>query len=273
MTRDTPDLISTDITAGVVYEAYGSVPPSTRKHAEEMMRRLSDTASEPVRTARIKVKHDEDRGTDETSIAQGSMDFSDISIRVEAVGPTPDAALDAVGERLEDKLARLAGRPENSGTAALTSPPGRWRYREDADVRPTFHYRPPESRTVVRRKTFSPLEQISIAEALFHLDALDYRFFMFGDVTDERTSVVYRNFAGPALRRVDGSRPADGSVEGIHVNEAEAPVITAADAISRLNISEMAFIFFRDFDRGRSTVLYRRYDGHYGLLVPSTRIV
>lgn len=273
MTHDTPDLISTDITAGVIYEAYGSVPPSTRKHAEEMMRRLSDMAPEPVRTARVKVKHDEDRGTDEISIAQGSMDFSDISIRVEAAGPTPDAALDAVDERLEDKLARLAGRPEDSGTAAFTSPPGRWRYRGETDVRPTFHYRPPERRTVVRRKTFSPLDRISIAEALFNLDALDYRFYIFSDTTDETTSVVYRDSAGPALRRVDGSRPANGSVEGIHVNEAEAPVITAADAISRLNMSDMTFIFFRDVDRGRSSVLYRRYDGHYGLLVPSKRIV
>ena len=30
----------------------------------------------------------------------------------------------------------------------------------------------------------------------------------------------------------------------------------------------LVWVFFRDADSGRGHVLYRRYDGHYGLIVP-----
>jgi hypothetical protein len=42
-----------------------------------------------------------------------------------------------------------------------------------------------------------------------------------------------------------------------------------ANAVSRLNISDAPFIFFSDADRDQASVLYRRYDGHYGLMVPA----
>lgn len=272
MARHRPDLISTNITSGVIYEAYGPVPTATRQEAEEMMAYLSEMAPADVVSTRVKLKHDEDRKPDQVAIAQGSMDVSGIELRVEAAGATSSSALHAVGERLESKLARLADRVEGGETSSPLS--DSWTPWNDDSSRPAFHNRPPERRTVVRRKTYSPLDRLSVTEALFNLDALDYRFYVFTDAADDKTSIVYRDLDGPALRKIDGSRSSGSHLpENIHVNEAEAPSIAVADAVSLLNSSDMPFVFFRDRDRGRASMLYRRYDGHYGLLVPSTRIV
>ncbi len=272
MARDRPDLISTNITPGVVYEAYGPVPTATRQEAEEMMAYLSEVAPADVMSTRVKVKHDEDRDPHQVSIAQGSMNVSGIEFRVEAAGATSSSALHAVGERLESKLARLADRVEGAKTSSPLS--DSWTPGSHDSSRPAFHYRPPERRTVVRRKMYSPLDRLSLSEALFTLDALDYGFFVFTDAADDKTSVVYRDLDGPALRKIDGSRGSGSHVpEDVHVKEAEAPLIAVSDAVSLLDSSDMPFVFFRDRDRGRASLLYRRYDGHYGLLVPSTRIV
>lgn len=272
MARHRPDLISTNITSGVTFEAYGPVPTATRQESEELMAYLTEMAPAAVVSTRVKVKHNEDRAADQVSIVQASMDVSGIELRVEAAGATSSSALHAAGGRLEKKLARLAGQV---GGGESSSPlPGSQSQSDDDSARPAFHYRPPERRTVVRRKTYSPLDRLSVTEALFNLEALDYRFFLFTDAADDKTSIVYHDLDGPALRKVDGSRSSGARVpENIHVNEAEAPSIAVADAVSLLNSSDMLFVFFRDRDRGRASILYRRYDGHYALLVPSTRIV
>jgi Sigma 54 modulation/S30EA ribosomal protein C terminus len=36
-----------------------------------------------------------------------------------------------------------------------------------------------------------------------------------------------------------------------------------------LEASGQPFLFFVDAETGRGNVLYHRYDGHYGLIVPS----
>lgn len=239
-----------------------------------MMAYLSELAPAPVASTRVKVKHDEDRVPDQISIAQGSMNVSGIELRVEAAGATSSSALQAVGEHLEGKLARLTERWEGDDFDGPSPFLGHPTETDDDSSRPGFHYRPPERRTVVRRKTYSPLDRLSVAEALFNLDALDYRFFVFTDEADDKTTIVYQDLDGPAVRKVDGSKSIGSHLLGdIHVNEAEASSIAVADAVSLLNSSDMPFVFFRDRDRGRASILYRRYDGHYGLLVPSTRIV
>jgi hypothetical protein len=37
-------------------------------------------------------------------------------------------------------------------------------------------------------------------------------------------------------------------------------------ALERLELSGAAFVFFVDEATGRGAVVYRRYDGHYGLI-------
>jgi hypothetical protein len=44
-------------------------------------------------------------------------------------------------------------------------------------------------------------------------------------------------------------------------------VRSISEAISRLGLIDLPFLFFVDAATGRSSVLYHRYDGHYGLIV------
>jgi ribosome-associated translation inhibitor RaiA len=271
MTGESRDQLATDISSGVVYQTVGSVPTSARFEAEEMMAKLSDFAPRPVLFTKVRVKNDEERDPDQHSVVEGTMDVSGAVVRAQAAGPTAIDALRAVGNKLERRLTRLEGRRQRATKRPPSAPSGEWRSGDLLTDRPEFYDRPPEERMVVRRKTYSPVDQLSVSEALFDLDVLDHRFFLFTDEADERASIVYEEDDGLSIRKVDGSRPDDAILRhDIQVNETPAPTITAADAVSRLNLSDMPFIFFRDADTEQPAVLYRRYDGHYGLIVPST---
>ncbi len=47
------------------------------------------------------------------------------------------------------------------------------------------------------------------------------------------------------------------------------PTIAVEDAVGLLDAGDLPFVFFVDPDTRRGQVLYRRYDGHYGLVSPS----
>ena len=71
--------------------------------------------------------------------------------------------------------------------------------------RPGFYQRPPEDRRVIRKRIYTPDEEVPVSEAVFDLDVLDYRFFLFTDASDGKASVVYEE-DGIVLRKIDGGR-------------------------------------------------------------------
>ena len=46
------------------------------------------------------------------------------------------------------------------------------------------------------------------------------------------------------------------------------PTATVDEAIGQLEDGGQQFVFFADAETGRGNVVYRRYDGDYGLLTP-----
>ena len=267
---DTRNQISNDITAGVVYHTFGPVPVSARAQAAELVTILTEVAPRDVISAKVKVKHDESRRSGQQCLVEGKLAMHGATVRSQAAAATATEALRAVGDKLERRLARLA---ERRSRARQRPPPSTSRtWRSDEPGRPEFGHRPAAERAVVRRKTYPPTEPTSIAEAVFDLDMMDYRFFMFTDRADDTPSIVYETGdLGLAVHKVDGSRPDAGATRAdIAVNETPAPVISLAEAVSHLNTSEKAFIFFSDPDRADPGVLYRRYDGHYGLITPAS---
>lgn len=257
--------------AEFAYLSNGPVPDAARDRARDMMDRLSDMAPRPIIFGRVKVKVDEERDPDEQAIVQATADVSGRIIRAEASAPTIRQAMSMVESRLERRLTRLAERRQDANKRPPSTPAGQWRRGDLPSQRPDYYDRPPEERRVIRRKTYSPNEDVSVSEALFDLDVMDYRFFLFTDEADGKPSIVYEDEDGVALRKVDGSAPAEGEIRvEVRVNEAPAPRIPVEGAIERLNVSDEPFIFFEDDDTGRASVLYRRYDGHYGLVSPAT---
>lgn len=272
MMGDSRDQISSDITSSIVYQTVGSVPASARAEAETMMAALADLAPRPVLFSKVKVHNDEGRDPDQRSVVQATMDVSGVILRAQAAGSTAVQALRILGNRMERRVNQLAERRQKAEKRPPATPRGTWRSGDLPTGRPEVYDRPPEERTLVRRKTYSPAERISVSEALFDLDVLDYRFFLFTDESDDKASIVYEDdTAGVAMQKVDGSRPDETTIRpDLRVNETPAPTISVDEAISRLDMSDLPFVYFKDADHQRASVVYRRYDGHYGLIVPTT---
>ena len=51
-------------------------------------------------------------------------------------------------------------------------------------------------------------------------------------------------------------------------SQRERAALAWAEAVTRLNTTNEPFLFFQDAQRRRGSVLYHRYDGHYGLITP-----
>lgn len=256
----------------IVFMTEGPVPDSTRADAGAMVDKLVEMSPRPVIFARVKVRVEEDRNPDEQSIVQGTLDVSGSIIRAQAAAGTTQQAMGILENRLERRLNRLAERREKANERPPFTPEGTWRRGDLPSKRPGYYDRPVEERRVIRKKTYAPDEEVSIGEAVFDLDVLDHRFFLFTDESDGKPSIVYEDEDQNTvlLRRIDGSQPPPGDSRiSIEVNETPAPSIYVDDAIERLDLSDEPFVFFQDENDGTASVLYRRYDGHYGLIVPA----
>ena len=171
--------------------------------------------------------------------------------------------------RLRDKLDHRAQHRHALRRRPAASPPGEWRHGDTPSDRPVYFDRPADDRELVRHKTFVTSE-VTPDEAAFDMDQLDFDFHLFqerasgGDALLERLSDgTYR------LTRVRPTAIETGptAVE-LAVSERPAPVLGLDEAIERISADGERFVFFENAATGRGNVIYRRYDGHYGLLAP-----
>lgn len=251
----------------IVYVIEGNVAEAARRRAEEVVRDLAAKAPRPVIFARVKLTQEDSRPPTDEHIAQATIDVSGAVLRAQVAAPSMIEAINLVGKRLERRLRDLIERRHDANTRTPAAEPGTWRSGDLASSRPEFYPRPPGEREIVRRKTWSG-ERVSITDALFDLYALDHRFFLFTDSSDGVDSVVYEEDGGVRLRRLTGDVPAELDGFDIEVVEAPAPEMTDEQAADRLDSSNERFVFYKDSDTGRGAVVYRRYDGHYGLVEP-----
>jgi hypothetical protein len=120
---------------------------------------------------------------------------------------------------------------------------------------------------VIRRKSFI-LARCTVDEAAFDLDAMDYDFHLFTEIGTAQDSLVYR--AGPTGYRLAQLRPQPHRLARfatpVTVSAQPAPTLDVTQAIERFTLTGLPFLFFQEDGRGRGGVLYRRYNGHYGLI-------
>lgn len=246
---------STDITAGLVLHTVGPVPGSARDLVRQLLNRLVDKAPRPVSYAKVKIKSDGDREPAERSLAQANLDVSGATLRAESAGEGPSGALNTLAARLEEKLAYL----DQPGTAPRQSD------------RPHFVDLDPEQRVIARQKTYSRIDQIDTDEAIARLADLDYRFYLFTDIADDTTTMVADTGGEETtIQKIDGSFPDGSETPGVRAVVGPPPTRSLLDAVAELNGTGRDHLFFRGLDGEEPSVLYRRYDGHYGLLVEAS---
>ncbi len=253
----------------IVFVTDGPVPESAHDQATKMIHTLSERAQRPVIFSRVKILVDMDRPTDERAVIQVVMDVSGELIRAQVSAPTPADALNTLTDRMERRLRKLAERRRDTRRRPPATPEGTWRSGDLPTARPDFYERPREERRVVRRKTFAPDAMVSVPEAIYDLDILDHRFFLFTDAADGEMSLVYEEDDKVMLRRLSGGSPeGDSAGSADMVNPTPAPELAVDEARDWLDATDAEFVFYRNKETGVANVLYRRYDGHYGLIEP-----
>jgi hypothetical protein len=144
--------------------------------------------------------------------------------------------------------------------------PGEWSHRVWSPARPPTFERPVEEREIVRRKSFA-FGPMSVEDAADALEDLDHEFFLFRDADTQADAVLYwRDDGLLALIESRGAESADYGPVHEH-NRLSAPIALEA-ALGEMNEVGHRFLFFENAASGRGNVLYRRYDGHYGLIEP-----
>ena len=255
-------------TMPVQVEAHGRVPDGMRELAAAKTGSLLRFASEPVLSARVTLAVSADPAVPRPAVAQATIDMNGRIVRAQAAGETMRAAIERMGARLRVRLDRSARNwAARRGTLPVHEP-GEWRHRSIPAHRPGYFPRPADERAVIRRPGYAP-DQLTTEEAVAELDLLDYDFHLFTERSTGEDSVLYRVGDGYRLAQAQPKPDRLGPLPAaITFSQRPAPVLTLAEAIGRLDWLGQPFVFFVNPETGRASLLYHRYDGHYGLVGP-----
>jgi ribosomal subunit interface protein len=222
-------------------------PPAVARHVQVVITVSSNPANEqPVR---IEV----------SAVVSGKP------IRAQVHATEVTQAGDLVVDRLQQRLDRARERTRTRRRRGGAGMAHEWRHGGLPPHPSGEHRGDPDdgSRPVVKRKTYL-LEAMTPEQAADEMDLLDHDFYLFVDADTGADALVHR--------RNDGSFGVLGPTAGAtgpHEYRGAPPVLTIAQAKERLAVTTDRFLFYRDPIDDRGRVLYRRYDGRFGLLVAS----
>lgn len=220
----------------------------------------------PVLFARLRLTLMGDPARVRPAIIQAAVDIDGQPLRAHIAGHDMHEAADLLERRLHDKLRHRADRMEHLRTWSGEVEPGEWRRGDFIATRPAYFDRPVAERALVRHKSFA-LDELTIDEAAFDMGQLDYEFHLFRDAASGEESVLSRDDDGYVLTRLHSSAAELGPCAvNVRVSDQLPPVLSVAEAVSRLDAGGEPFVFFANRTTGRANVAYRRYDGHYGLI-------
>jgi hypothetical protein len=249
----------------------GCVPVAELEYARDQISAVLEQAGDSMQFVRVKLTRLPDHYVALSSLAQVNLDVNGRRLRAQSARATMHEAIDEVYTRLLDRIEHAAADEEQP--VPIGRPvAGRheWRRVSGPTERPRFHWLPPDKRQIVRHKAFG-LRRMTVDQAAFDMRLLGYQFHLFTETGTGRDSVLYLVDDDPCYRlsqvNPDPQRAASASV-GVSVSTHPPPSLQVDDAVERLNATGWPFVFFEDVASGRGCVLYRRYDGHYGLITP-----
>lgn len=260
----------TETVADVEVTTHGALP-GAEDYARDKIGRLTHLAHRPVLQARVKLSQHGDPAVSRPVVAQANLNINGRPVRAEAEGISAREAIDRLEDRLRRRLERLQrfwqARPGGKPAPA----PHEWRHGDEPTHRHAYFPREESERQIIRHKSFT-LHRLTIDEAVKEMSLLDYDFHLFTEAGSGQDSVLYRG--GPTGHRLARLTP-PGPHElapfelPVTISDQPAPRLTVREAVDRLNLIGLPFLFFLDVERGRGAVLYHRYDGHYGLITPA----
>jgi len=230
-------------------ETKGDVRKRDAEELRQSLEKMPRLLSEPVLEIRALIAVHPQNSLEHQVKARASMELRGDTVRAETHAPSVREAIADLESRLRHGIEHRADRHRRDPTGRPASD-GAWRRGNLPTDRPDYFDRGAEDRELVRHKTFATPDA-TLDEARWDMQLLDYEFFLFKDsITGYDMVVSIENGSESVLSVTD------------------APELGVNAAIDWLNNSGEPFRFFKDLETGRGAVVYRRYDGHYGMLTP-----
>lgn len=247
------------------------VPAGVVRYAHDKLRHLAAHERFPILFGEVRLHLEPSASRDRPAEAEAVFDVNGEPVRAHVAARELMEAVDL----LEDRMARRLERHRRRRTDRARRLHGReeheWRHGDPPSTRPEFYDRPAEERRLVRRKTFA-VGELTCDEAVDTLDLLGHDFLLFTNAATGADAVVhYGDEHGLELIDATGRDDAlgDRPVAPVRYRPLGAPHCTVEEAAARLDLDVVPFVFHVDPDTGRGSVVYRRYDGHYGVITPA----
>ncbi len=254
----------------LVLSTSGNVSNRESNYAIDKIGKVLELIAEPVLFASVRLERSADPARERGAIARVNLDLNGEPVRAHVAADQMEEAIDLLEARLRDRLRHLSEHRQALRRRGPASRPGSWRHGNATTPRSPYFPRPADDRQIVRHKTYTSAEA-TVDEAVFDMESMDYDFFLFRDLASGQDAVVWRETTGYRLRLLDGAtEQLDQPSAAVVEFEAErAPTLSVDEAREYLDSGHAPWVFFQDAASGRGRVLYRRYDGHYGLITPA----
>lgn len=239
----------TDAVADIRIEGKAHVPSRDIEHARSVLENVIRPIADQVVSAKALLADRPTHDVTHRAQAEASLNIKGNWVRAHTTAPTIREAIDALEPKLRDQLRHRTNRDRQSPIGRPVTD-GEWRHGNRPSSPTLFFDRPVDDRELVRHKTFATPTS-SVEEAAWDMAQLDYDFFLFFDEADDSDAVTFLD---------------DGKTSVRHLSD--APELEVVAAVDWLNTSGDRFVFFKDLETNRGAVVYRRYDGNYGLLTP-----
>lgn len=246
--------------------------PGAEDYARRKIGELGRLTHEPVLDAHVRLSLHGDPAVARRVLAQANLDVNGRLVRAQVEGVTAREAIDRLEARLRHRLERCAQHWEAKRGGLPRQAPQEWRHQSEATHRPGYFPRPENERRIMRHKSYG-LPACTVEESAVDMEALDYDFHLFTEAGTRQDCALYRE--GPteyrlALLDPEGAEDLAPFEMPLTISPQPAPRLTVDEAIDRINALGLPFLFFVDSAHGRGSVLYHRYDGHYGLITPAS---
>ncbi len=253
----------------VAVHTRGDVSAADREYAQNKVGHLQSLARGPVLFAQVDLTAHADPARERPASAKAELDVDGRLVRAHVAAATMHEAVDLLEDRLRVRLERLAHHEESKHLRHRGGEEHQWRHGDEPTPRPSYFPRPLEERELVRHKTFA-VGMMTPDDAVVELELLDHDFYLFTNRETGEDNVVARSDEGGYdLLEPSETCALRDMVAPVRHRDVRPPTMDVDDARQLLDLGDLPFLFFVDAQTHRGHVLYRRYDGHYGLIVPS----
>jgi len=247
----------------------GDVGERPREQARQKVGALERFVKGPILGARVVLIQEPNPRIPQPARAEAEINLQGRLVRARAAAPSIEAAVDDVAERLQRHLRRYVETLITRQREPPEAPAGEWSHRSWSPPRPPTFVRPAQEREIIRRKSFA-FGPMSIVQAADDLEALDHDFFLFHNGETDADEVIYRRDDGRLglIEPRRAARPDDDHGAIRETSRLSSPIDLDA-AVAEMNAVRHRFLFFENAATRRGNVIYRRHDGHYGLIEPA----